>query len=245
VKAVTPFKPFEPESLAHQRLGEFDWIDAIGMLRVSVARSCRCPTVVLTDLSSDVPGDAHRYHTRHARLMPWLLEVCLRYLESDDFTDDTVMLSPDMLVYQNLSRWFRADLGIIARLSAKFRHNRNLLFGVQFWRPSGREALVDLYRDALSEAESYSDDLLRWGADIEPFYARLRPERDGITTRGGLTVDFIGETALMVSINEVDRSALDASRPVYPAAPIVDFRYLRKKWMRPYFDATIGAKGIA
>lgn len=245
MKAVTPFKPFEAESSAHQRLGPFDWIDAISMLRVSVAKSCKCETFVLTDQSSAVPGEAHRYPTRHNRLMPWLLEINLRYLESDDFTDDTVLLSPDMLVYRNLRGWFKADLGIIARLSKKFRANRNLLFGVQFWRPSGRKALIRLYRDALAEAESYSEDLLKWGADIEPFYSRLHPEKYGTHQRGDLSVHFIGETSLMLSINDVDRTALDQAKPVHPGAPIIDFRYLRKHWMRPYFDATLGAKGVA
>jgi hypothetical protein len=82
VRVVTPFRPFEPESREHLELGPFDWIGAIGMLRASVERSCHCETVAVTDVDTTLPGPTFQYATTHRRLMLWILDVSLRYLES-------------------------------------------------------------------------------------------------------------------------------------------------------------------
>lgn len=241
MKVVAPYRPFAPEAISHQRLGPFDWPAALRMLAASVARSCRCATFALTDEATLLDVPAHRYPARCDRLMLWLLEVCLRYLESDDFDEDTAMLSPDMLVYQDLRPWFVADLGIVARLSPKFRASgRILLFGAQFWRRSGRDRLVALYRQALTIAEALDDATITWGADTVPFYRLLQPQHYGPCQREGLSVHFIGETALMQSISGVDQRAAEAGRSVLPRAPIMDFKYLRKRAMAAYFRATIG-----
>lgn len=242
MKVVTPYRPFAPEALSHERLGPFDWVGAIEMLRESVAHACVCRTVTITDVDTIVPGDVYVYATAHRRLMPWLIEVCLRYLESDDFDQDTAMLSPDMLVYAPLERWFCGDLAMVARLSVKFRGSgRMLLFGAQFWRHSGKARLVALYRRALRIAETLPEEAQRWGADIEPFLQLLAPLSYGVNRRAGLDLSLIGEKDLMISVTADDITKMERGERLRVKAPIVDFRYMRKLHMRQYFDATIGA----
>ena len=231
MKIVTPFKPFAPESESHQRMADFNWSEAIEMLRASAWESCRCSVEVLGE----------QYQTTHTRLMLWLLEVSLRYLESPDFDQDTAMLSPDMLVFEDLQPYFRADLGIVARLSPKFKASgRVLLWGMQFWSVAGKDRLVALYRQALAIAEGLSEEAKVWGADVEPFYRLLAPTRYGIADRAGLSVDFLDEQSVMASINSHDIARLQAGEAPVTMAPVVDFRYTRKLHMRAYFDATVG-----
>lgn len=235
MKIVTPFKPFAPESSSHRKMADFDWPAAVEMLRASAWHASRTPVVVLGE----------QYSTTHDRLMLWLLEVSLRYLESDDFDQDTAMLSPDMLVFKDLSPFFRADLGIVARLHPKFiKSGRTLLFGMQLWKHAGKDRLIALYRNALAIAEGLSDGAKVWGADIEPFHQLIPPTRYGTqafgTGRDKLWVDFIEDNVVMRSIGDGDMAALQAGRAPSTMAPVVDFRYTRKLHMRAFFDATVG-----
>lgn len=241
MKIVTPYRPFVPESLSHQRMPDFEWPAAIEMLRASAWESCQVETFVLTDCSTKGVGQAHRYVPERKRLMVWLLEVCLAYLESDDFDQDTAMLSPDMLVYSDLRPFFQADLGIVARLSPKFRESgRTLLFGAQFWRHAAKARLVDLYRRALAIADALPEHAQVWGADIEPFQRLISPSSYGTKTFGALSVHFFPEGDVMASTTARDEQRLQAGEAPVPEAPIVDFRYMRKLSMKAYFDATVG-----
>ncbi len=211
MKVVTPYRPFTPESGAHLKLGPFDWPAAVRMLRSSVRAKCRCETHLLTGLDCRPIGATHAYRTDETRLMLWLLDVCLSYLRSDDFDDDTIMLSPDTLVTTNLSGWFVADLGLIVR------------DGVQVWRRSAKEALVRFYARALELARLEPPSSIRWGADTAPLVALLDPLRCGPSHRCGLSVHGF-PAALMFR----------PWRPELPnraMAPVVDFKGVRKHHM--------------
>ena len=242
MKVVSPYRPFEPESLSHQRLGPFDWEGALRMLGASVDRACHAKTFALTDHDTVLPVPAHQYRTEHRRLMLWILEVSLRYLESSDFDQDTVMISPDILVYGDLRPFFRADLGIIVRVAEKYQH-KPLLNGVQFWRHGAAEGLADLYRKALALAGGLAEGYIRWGADTLPLVKLLHPIGLGGFKCGGLSVYGIRRINIMDELSDSDIIRLDRGWNVpWPVCPIVDFKYLKKRHMAAYFDATIGVR---
>lgn len=240
---VTPYRPQAAASESHRRLGPFDWIDAIRMLEASVRRSCRCPTVALS--SAALPVSTFRYATESRHLMPWILEICLRYLESDDFRDDTVMISPDMLVFRDLSPWFSADLGLLVRTAAKYRR-RPLLNGVQWWRHRAKARLVAFYREAWRRSLALPEALQVWGGDTEPLLALAPAVIDGEARVGALSIVGIPHEDVMQAMNHDEELALSRRQPIArPSKAVVDFRYLRKRAMRAYFDATIGASEAA
>jgi hypothetical protein len=72
LRVVSPYRPFVPESQAHQLLGEFDWVAALRMLRVSVTKAMGCDTVAITDVDTDLPGPTFHYETKERRLMLWI-----------------------------------------------------------------------------------------------------------------------------------------------------------------------------
>lgn len=240
MKVVTPYRPFEPESAAHQRLGPFDWPAAVGMLRTSVQLACGCECYTLTDLETPLAVPTHRYPLTESRLMLWLLAVCLDYLRSDAFDDDTVLISPDALVFADLRQWFRADLGVIVRVSPKFAQKRPLLNGVQFWRLTARPRLVAFYEQALAIAHTLPDNLITWGADTEPLRRLLEPLIAGPMLRAGLTVYGIRRVDLFQSVDQIAAARLAHGETPHPSTAIVDFRYLRKHLMSAYFAATCG-----
>jgi hypothetical protein len=235
------YRPFEPESPAHRKLGPFDWPGACAMLRASVQRACGCEAYVLTDADTPIDGPAYRFPVRESRLMLWLLDVWLQYLESTHFDEDTAMISPDSLVFGDLRPYFKADLGLIVRVLPKYQ-DRPLLNGVQFWAVAGKDRLIALYREALARAQAYPDVLVRWGADTEALRASLPTLRVGSFEHGDLSIhgfrrwDVVGE----ISTTEAGRIA-QGKRPQRLTTPILDFKYMRKLFQRAYFDATIGA----
>jgi hypothetical protein len=240
MRVVTPFRPFEPESREHLELGPFDWTGAIGMLRASVERSCRCETVTLTDVDTTLPGPTFQYATTHRRLMLWILDVSLRYLESQDFDRDTVMVSPDILVLGDLRGFFKADIGVIVRAADKFLNERPLLNSVQWWSVEAKDRLVAFYLQALERAETLSDDVICWGADTEPLLHLLSPLEVGMSERAGLTVSGVDQREVMASFSRRILRHMRDGRP-YDGLPLLDFKYLRKRYMREFFDFAIGA----
>jgi len=242
MKVVSAYKPFIAESAAHRALGPFDWVAALQMLRASVTHSCGCQTFALTDLGTALPVPTHHYATRERRLMLWILEVCLCYLRSDDFDDDTVMISPDLLVFADLGRWFRADLGVVVRPLDKYV-KRPLLNQVQFWRHAAQVPLAAFYREALAIARTLPAELIEWGADTTPLVRLLSPLVVGPMSRAGLSVYGIDRRDVLAPLSTGDIARLDAGRaPARPPCPIVDFKYLRKKRMAQYFAATFGVR---
>lgn len=240
MRVVTPFRPFAPESHAHRLLGPFDWIGAMRMLRTSVSLACDCDTVAITDVDTDLPVPSFQFHTVERRLMLWILEVSRAYLASDLFNCNTVMVSPDMLVYGPLEPYFTADLGILVR-TGKFAQKRPVLNSVQWWAPAAKDRLVAWYDDALAYAKHLQEDSIVWGADTEPFEHLLAPlERECIAMRGNLSVAFLPCESIVEAMQTSDATRLHAERPIVPSCAVVDFRYGRKRLMADYFDATIG-----
>lgn len=242
MRVVTPFRPFEPESQEHLELGPFNWLDAIAMLRDSVARSCRCDTVTITDQDAEIPGPIFAYRTKERRLMLWILEVSLKYLSSRHFDRDTVFISPDSLVYTDLRLFFHGDLGMVIRPD----HDRPILNGLQWWPVASKTQLVDLYERALFIGKSLPDDLKIWGADSEPFRLLLQPLVGGCAPRAvGLTANLMDSRMVLFPFTSSMQAALEAGESVDPPPGVVDFRYLRKRYMRAYFEATLGAEVLA
>lgn len=238
-RVVSPYSYFEPESAAHQKLGPFDWVGALSMLFESVRRSNDCDAVALTDPLTKLPVSAFRYEVRSTRLMPWILDVSLAYLRSEDFDRDTWFLSPDMLVFGDLRPWHSDSAIVMVR--KKFIHHP-ILNGVQFWPIAQKAALVAFFAQAVAICRDLPDNLQRWGGDTEPLRQLLMPLSQKTTDRAGLRVRMIESSELMQSYSDRMLKCRPAARPV---RPILDFRYLRKQSMRAYFDATIRSRVAA
>jgi hypothetical protein len=247
VRIVAPFRPFAAESPAHQKLGAFDWIAALRMQQASARRAGIADCVAISDVATPLPVPALYYPTAERRLMLWILEVCLRYLESADFDRDTAMVSPDILVLGPLARFFTADLGVIVRLGEKFQASgRVLLNSVQFWRPAAQARLVAFYRDALALARTLPESVIVWGADTVPLSRLLAPLQAGRVDRAGLTVSCIPDDQVLAALSGSDIGRLDRGlAPDAPALPLLDFKYTRKRHLAAYVRATVGAEGLA
>jgi hypothetical protein len=243
MRVVTPYRPFPPESREHIELGPFDWVGAIEMLRVSVDRFCACDTVTLTDIDTDVPGPVFAYRTAERRLMFWILEVALRYLESAEFDTDTVLVSPDSLVFCDLRQWFAGDIGMVVR---PMHPERPILNALQWWPVASKDALVTLYRRALAIAHTLPEDIQVWGADSKPFEKLLKPLVPGCGPRkSGIVANLIDSRMVMTPLTSEVIKRLEAGEPIQPPSMVVDFRYLRKKFLRRYFDATLAPQVTA
>lgn len=244
LRLVAPFLPLPAESVHHQALPDFDWMAAIRMLSHSGEVSCGVPVQVITDVSADLPVACLKYRTTHRRLMLWTLEACLRYLESDDFDRNTVMLDCDQLVYQDLSRFFSAnvDLGLLVRPTFKHRDTwKKLLNGVQFWSVRGKKRLVNFYREALFRAEDMSDNLIVWGADTAAIRDLIEPVELGLHTRAHVRVHMMDYNLVLQALSEEQIDALkDGIAPLFTRA-ICDLRYRRKRSMKQVYDLTIGS----
>ncbi len=238
---VSPYRPFVPESVAHLRLGPFDWIEALQCSQASAREGGGATaTFAITDVDTDLPVPTLHYVTRHRRLMLWILEVALRYLESDDFREDTLLLSPDVLMFKPIQPWFRADLGVVVRLRPKYV-DRPVLNSVQLWQVAAKTRLVAFYQRALAHAEALPEDRLRWGGDTDPFIAFLSPLTSGVVRRAGVSVHCMEELGIMGWPTRGDVVRLDHGLPPSrPTLPFIDFKYLRKHDLARYYRATRG-----
>ncbi len=239
LRVVSPYRPFVPESYAHTTLGPFDWVDALRMLRVSVARSNNCETVAITDLDTELPGPTFQYATTERRLMLWILDVALCYLRSDDFDCDTILLSPDLLVFGDLRPWMTEHFTVLMR--AKYPAHP-ILNAVQFWPLQRKATLIRFYEDALTIGRSLPEGYLRWGGDTEPIRRLLAPLAPGLVIRDGHPIARLLESdEIMHALSNVMATKLACGQVVLPVRAILDFRFTRKQFMRRYFDATIGS----
>lgn len=238
MRVVSAYRPFAPESGAHKELGPFDWVGALRMLAASVRRSCHCDTVALTDPRTPLPLPAFRYETESTRLMLWILEVSLRYLESADFDRDTVFVSPDTLVLGDLRPFFAGDLTLLVRSAPKYQ-NRPILNAVQWWPLESRDRLINFYRQALALAQDLPDNCIRWGADSESLRRMIAPLEIGIHHRAGLRVSMREAISVLYSVTGSTRTALAAGHAPALNYPVIDFKGLRKRDMRAYFQAVM------
>ncbi len=242
MRVVSPYRPFTPESQAHKLLGPFDWVEALRMLAVSVTRSNHCETIAITDVDTDLPVPAFSYVTTERRLMLWMLEVSLRYLDSPQFDCDTVMVCPDTLIYGDLSPYFRGDLGLIVRSAPKYRE-RPVLNSCQWWRVDAKDRLVAFFTEALAIAKTLDKKAIQWGADTIPIAQLVAPIEVGLAERHGLQVLQIEQGTVLQSLSTLAiHRVMQGMTIPYPEIPICDFRYLRKLKMAAVFQATLGAQ---
>lgn len=239
LRVVTPYRPFAAESQAHQMLGAFDWVDAIRMLRASVDRVMHVETVAITDVDTDLPAPALQYVTRERRLMLWILDVALCYLRSEDFDRDTIMLSPDLLVFGDLRPWMTEHFTILMREGYP---KHPILNGVQFWPVRKKAQIAAFYGEALAIGRTLDDGFLRWGGDTEPLRQLLEPLAPGLVMRDGKAIArLLDANEIMHALTTAMMQRLGDPRGVpLPVRAVLDFRYTRKQYMRRYFDATVG-----
>lgn len=239
VRVVSAYRPFPPESAAHRRLGPFDWPAAIRTLRASVARSCGCETVAITDRDTALDGPTLQYATTERRLMLWILDVSLAYLASDDFDRDTIFVSPDSLVLQDLRPYFGADATVLIRSADRYQR-RPILNAVQWWRVAAKDALVAFYRQALDLALTLPEGLVVWGADSEPLRQLLDPIHVGIHRRAGLRVRLLESVTVLRSLSGTAVAAMDRGEPPpIPDIAVWDFKGPRKQYL-PRCAAALG-----
>mgnify|MGYP000343710735 CR=1 FL=1 len=247
IRLVAPFLPLPVSNAHHAALGAFDWMDAIRMLSHSAQRSCGVPVQVLTDLGADLPVACLRYPTVHRRLMLWVLEVCVQYLDSPDFDRDTVCLDCDQLVHRDLARWFspQVDLGLLLR--SKLQHEdtwKKVINGVQFWAVKAKARLVAFYREALATAETLGEDLIRWGGDTQALRLLLEPMSIGLHRRHGVRVHLIDAARVSQPLSQAQIDGMAVGRAPRPVAAVTDFRYQRKRFMRQFFDMAVCPQGV-
>lgn len=237
MRIVSPYRPFEPESPSHRKLGAFDWIEALRMLAASVRQACSCDTIAVTDVDTTLPVPSFQYATTHRRLMLWIVEVSLAYLESSDFDRDTVFVSPDTIVTADLRPYFAGDLSILVRSARKYTR-KPILNAVQWWPVASKDNLIAFYRETLSIATQLPGDLITWGADSECLRRQIDPVMIGLHQRSGLTVHMVEASRVLLSISSGAMHALDQRKRVTAGSPIVDFKGPRRKpYMRRYFEA--------
>ncbi len=239
IRVVSPYRPFAPESQSHKLLRGFDWVDALRMLAISVARSNHCETLAITDVDTSLPVPALQFVTTERRLMLWMLEIALRYLESPAFDRDTIMVCPDTLVYGDLAPYFTGDLGLIVRSAAKYVA-RPVLNSVQWWRHAAKDRLIPFFQDALAIAKTLDKHAIQWGADTIPLAQLIAPIEVGLHARHGLTVHQIEMAGVMHSVSKLAVRRLEQGVRL-PQIPICDFKYLRKQHMAAVFQATLGS----
>jgi hypothetical protein len=230
VIVVAPYRPFHTGRAEHEG---FDWLAAARLLARSVDRTCQCPTYVLTDVDTDLPVPTIQVVTRERQLQLWILDVALRYLESSQFTDDTVMVSPDSLVLANLAGYFEGDFGVIIRPG----HPKHpMLNSVQWWPRASRDRLIAIYQQALAVGRTLPARIIKWGADTLPFEQLLAPLVPGLHRRQGLHVRMWPAPPILRSVSTFDLVRLTQGHPLkWRNAAIADFRYKRKPLMKPFF----------
>jgi hypothetical protein len=237
IRVVSPYRPFEPESQAHQMLGPFDWVAALQMLRTSVTKAMACDTVAITDRDTALPGPTFQYDTVERRLMLWILEVASCYLHSDDFDRDTIMLSPDLLVFQDLRPWMGEHLVILMRGGYP---DHPILNAVQFWPVRCKAALIAFYDRALEIGRTLDEGYLRWGGDTEPLRRLLAPLEPGLVVRDGLPVRLLESDEIIQAFSSSQAIALTRGQALQPVRAVLDFRYTRKQHLAKYFEAVFG-----
>jgi hypothetical protein len=237
MQVVSPYRPFAPESDHHRSLGPFDWVGALEMLRVSVKQHCGCETYAITDVDTDLDVPAFQFQTVERRLMVWILEVSRAFLDSERFDRDTVMVSPDVLVLDDLSPLFGADLGVLIRPEPKHvESGRTILNQVQWWSHDAKTRLVAFYRQALDIARSLPEPMATWGGDTEPLRQLLEPLAVGVSRRSKLRVQMHHASLVMESLTRLQMTQLDQGQPMMVSRPLLDFRYTRKLHMRAAYD---------
>jgi hypothetical protein len=165
--------------------------------------------------------------------------VALSYLRSDDFDRDTIMLSPDLLVFGDLRPWM--DRYFVVLMRSEYEKHP-ILNGVQFWPVRLKRQLVAFYTSALEIGQTLDEGHLRWGGDTEPIRQLLEPLAPGLVMRNGKPIARLVEANdIMQAFTTVQAAALTRGEAQRPVRAVLDFRYLRKHSQRKYFELIFGA----
>lgn len=241
MRIVSPFKPFPPESDLHKGLSDFDWHGALRMMAHSARQFCHAHVSTVTDLTSDVPGEALRFQTSENRLMLWTLEAQAAFLGSKWFDRNTVLVDADQLICADLTRYFVAGADLVVLIRSKVKNAdegwQTLLNGMQWWNVRGRDRLAGFYQQALALAKTLPEASLQWGADTEAVRLLLEPLELGMQLRQGLQVCMLESTTVLETFSDSHRLRLAEGRLKWPMRPVLDFRFTRKPYMRPAFEA--------
>ncbi|HEX7770334.1 MAG TPA: hypothetical protein VF422_09955 [Dokdonella sp.] len=216
----------------------------------SAAVACHCDVHAITDVDTELPIPSLQYETTERRLMLWTLEACLRYIESDDFDRDTIMLDVDQLIYGDLSHVFnrKADLSVLVRATAKHMEQdggQPLLNGVQFWRAKAKKRLIPFYQQALDIARTLPEDRIVWGADTDAVRRLIEPIELGNVARAGLHLEMVDAERVIETFSDRHAEALAEGRSPWPARPVLDFRWMRKPNMPAVYRATFAQGAVA
>lgn len=247
LRIVAPFKRFAAECGTHQLLERegFDWDAAIAMM-METARATNedCPVHVLTDLDEPITVPALRYATSAPRLMVWAIEVCLQYLQSEDFDRNTVMLDCDQLVFGDLRQWFKknppVDIGVLVRPHGKHLQpgGEPLLNGVQFWHHAGRDRLIAFYQRCLEVVQQLPEHRIAWGGDTDALRALIEPIEIGIVERSGASVQMWPAEDVLESWSSMHTEILEAGQVPKVRNAVLDFRAMRKRYMAAMYQVS-------
>ena len=238
MKVVAPFRRIEPVEAHHIELKArgFDWIESLKMLATSARMRCDCDTFVIT-CDDDLGVPSHVYSTEETSLMVWILEVSLRYLESDDFDQNTVFVGADALILKPLDLFGGFDIALTARKELAKYDSQPLMNGLQFWPLEAKDKLVAFFSEALRIARSLSDEQRKWGADTTPLLMLLGPVIKGTHRRGDMTVRFF-PWPMLLEISSVMMKKIRVGKRVDAKGSVADFKYWKKLHMKEYFERT-------
>ena len=236
MKIVSAYKPMEPYMAFHIELARcgFDWVDALRMLRRSALTRAGVEVFAITD--SELPVPHYRYLTREPLLMLWVLEVSLAYIESDDFDQDTVFLSPDSLVLRPLDLFGGFDIAVTARDP---EISNPLLNGLQWWSVAAKPKLARLYRAALQIARGLSEEEKAWGADTVPLVQLLGPFAPGLHRRGELDLR-VFPVGTLSTIEAISMQHIREGKPKSLNSVVVDFKFWNKGHMVEFYQREFG-----
>lgn len=235
---VSPFKPLprahRSQKHSPEKIGEFDWVDALRMLSKSAERF-GYPVYAITD--SDLPVPHFKLKTKESNLMLWILEVSLAYIESEYFTEDTAFVCPDSLINNFFPTIDGFDIAVCVRFDDKYV-DRPILNSVQLWTFKGRKKLAKFYRQCLEVARKLPGGP-EWGADTIPLEQLLAPLKPGYHHRAGVNVLMFPASQMLRTIHKADIEAVNHGiRPRETGACVIDFKADRKKHMKAFFNAT-------
>jgi len=232
VKIIAAYHRIEPYTEHHIALAAegFDWIEALRMLRRSAQLRAGVETFVITD--QDLPVPHYRYSTTESYLMLWILEVTLKYLESDDFDQNTVFLGADELVLKPLNFFLHADfdIAITSRPRLDKYKDKPLMTGLMWFPVASRDKLIAFYRKALEIGRSLPTGQKRWGADTTPIVELLAPIQSGTYQRSGMTV-CVFPWPTLAEAGPVFIRKFRQGKPPREDIAVLDFKYWYKRNM--------------
>lgn len=212
------------------------------MVTASAKSTNRCDVKVLTDQTTDVPGEVLRFNTKHTRLTLWLLEIRLAYLKSESFDLPTVFVDADMLIFKDLSPWFtkKTAVALLVRTPGEYEGEWPLINSVQWFNPKKRDQLVEFYEEALKRARAMSEDQIRWGAETNAVLSLIEPLEYGFHRRWNqVGVTMIRHSDVLQKFNSHDIAQTELGVCPWPQGAIFDFRWTRKQYMRACYEQTL------